>query len=438
MQDGREGSSCSGPSTPSPAGRPRAFVVVPGEGIEPSRAEAHGFLRPARLPIPPSRLSGSRVAAGGPRAGLVALLLVVTAGCTIETSPPPNGPTIAYLFDGAPADADLVSSPALAGLELAAREAGHVEIEPVDVGVSHDEAIASLRALGEDRDVVAAVIAPWTAPPAGAIELLAAESVPVVSFSWAWGPPEEDAGLWISFAADRAREAVILLSAAKDLVSDGAPLCLASDDDVTSRALMRTAAELGEATGDPELELPGIVANERAATADAVAARIRDARCPILVWIGSATSLDPVVSSIEDPPSIVGPSRMKTDGGLAVASSGVVVRTVCACVDVSLWTEPRSQRFVHDLQSESGAPPGPFAVEAYDAGRLLIGLIEGERGTREALAGALEGLTRFSGLVETYTFDASASRAPAPPDAGVWSAAGSRWLPEPSPSGLPA
>jgi hypothetical protein len=28
---------------------------VPGEGVEPSRAEAHGFLRPARLPIPPSR-----------------------------------------------------------------------------------------------------------------------------------------------------------------------------------------------------------------------------------------------------------------------------------------------------------------------------------------------------------------------------------------------
>ncbi len=362
---------------------------------------------------------------------------MVAAGCTTETSSPPNGPTIAYLFDGAPADADLVSSPALGGLELAAREAGHVEIEPVDVGVGHDEAMASLSALGEDRDVVAAVIAPWTAPPAGAIELLADDGVPVVSFSWAWGPPDEDGGLWISFAADRAREAVILLSAAKDLVPDGASLCLAGDDDVTSRALILTAAELGEATGDPELELPG-VASERAATADAVAARIRDARCPILVWIGSATNLDPVVSSIEDPPSIVGSSRMKTDGGLAVASSGVAVRTVCACVDVSLSTEPRSQRFVHDLQSESGAPPGPFAVEAYDAGRLLIGLIEGERGTREALAGALEGLTRFSGLVETYTFDASASRAPAPPDAGVWSAAGSRWLPEPSPSGLPA
>ncbi len=29
--------------------------AVPGEGVEPSRAEAHGLLRPARLPVPPSR-----------------------------------------------------------------------------------------------------------------------------------------------------------------------------------------------------------------------------------------------------------------------------------------------------------------------------------------------------------------------------------------------
>jgi Periplasmic binding protein len=364
------------------------------------------------------------------------LLLLVAAGCTTEASPPVNGPTIAYLLDGSSADADLVTAPALAGLELAAREAGNIEIEPLDVGVGHDEAMASLGALGEDRDVVAAVIAPWTAPPEGAIELLAADGVPVVSFSWAWGPPEEDAGLWISFVADRAREAVILLSAAKDLASDDAALCLAGDDRVTSRALLMTAGELGEAAGDPELVLPGLVASERAATADAVAARIRDARCPTLLWIGGATDVVSVLSSIEDPPSIVGTSRMKTDGGLAVASSGIMVRTVCGCVDVSLSTEPRLQRFVHDLQSESGAPPGPFAVEAYDAGKLLIGLLEGENGTREALAGALEDLSRFRGLVEAYIFEPAGWRAPASLDAGAWGAAGSRWLPEPSPPRL--
>ena len=41
------------------AGRHGRIVrTVPGEGVEPSRAEAHRFLRPARLPVPPSRPSG--------------------------------------------------------------------------------------------------------------------------------------------------------------------------------------------------------------------------------------------------------------------------------------------------------------------------------------------------------------------------------------------
>ena len=30
--------------------------MVPGAGIEPARANAHWFLRPARLPVPPSGL----------------------------------------------------------------------------------------------------------------------------------------------------------------------------------------------------------------------------------------------------------------------------------------------------------------------------------------------------------------------------------------------
>ncbi len=122
---------------------------------------------------------------------------------------------------------------------------------------------------------------------------------------------------------------------------------------------------------------------------------------------------------------------MKTDDGLAVASLGVTVRTACGCVDVSLPAEPTSQRFVHDLQAESGAPPGPFALEAYDAARMLIELLEGESGTREDLADALAELTRYIGLVDSYTFEPTGSRAPANLDAGLWRAAGSRWLPEP-------
>lgn len=410
--------------------RRRIVHRVPGEGVEPSRAEAHGFLRPARLPIPPSRPDGSRVMARGLPAGLAGLLLLVAVACTEDISPPGSPvPAIAFLFDGSTPDAELVISPALAGLELAAHEAGGIEIEPVNVGLGREEVTASLRSLGGDRGVVAAIVAPWTAPPDGATELLAAEGVPVTTLSWAWGPPEEGEGLWISFVPDRAREAVILLSGAGDFASEGSPLCLAGDDHVTSRVLLTTAEALGQAAGDPELVMAGIVEAERAATADGVAARIRDTGCPVLVWIGGTPAAASVLSSIREPPPVLGTSRMKTDDGLELASFGSPVFTACACADVSLSTAPHRQRFVHDLQAESGAPPGPLAVEAYDAGRLLIGLLEGTEGSRRDVVSGLDDLNRFGGLAGGYTFQSDGSRAPERLAPDIWRAAGSRWLP---------
>ncbi len=409
---------------------------VPGEGVEPSRAEAHGFLRPARLPVPPSRPGGSRVAARRLPAGLSCLLLLVA--CTGDTSPAEeNAPTIAFLFDGSAPDAELVTSPALAGLELAAHEAGGIEVEPVNVGLDREEVVASLRSLGDDRGVFAAVVAPWTAPPPGAIELLGDEGVPVVTLSWAWGPPRDDDGLWVSFVSGRAREAVVLLSAAARSVPEDAAVCLAGDDHVTSRALLETAAELGQAAGDPRLLMAGIASSGRASTG-AVAARIGEAGCPVLAWIGGTQTVASVLSSIRNPPSVVGTSRMKTDDGLELGSSGVAVSTSCACADVTLSTEARWQRFVHDLQAESGAPPGVFSVEGYDAGRLLIGSREGTGGVRSAVASALGHLTRFSGLAATYEFESDGSRASEQSAAGIWQAVGSRWLPDSTPAGASA
>jgi substrate-binding family protein len=412
----------------------RIIRTVPGEGVEPSRAEAHRFLRPARLPVPPSRPGRPRVARSG-RAALAGLLLLVAAACGEDVSPSgTTGPTIAFLFDGSPSDAELVTSPALAGLELAAHEAGGFEIEPVNVGLDHEEVTASLRDLGEDRGVVAAVVAPWTAPPGGAIDLLAAEGVPIVTLSWAWGPPREGDGLWLSFVAPRAREAVILLSAA-NVAPEGEPLCLAGDEHVTSRALLATATPLGEAAGDPQVLTVGIAESGKAASADAVADRIRDSGCPVLVWVGGAEAAGSVLSSIHSLTAVVAASRTKTDEGLALASSETAIFTVCACVDVSLSTEPRLQRFVHDLQAESGASPGAFAVEAYDAGTLLIGFLGGDGATRGRVAEEMDDLTRFEGLAERYAFEPDGSRRAGSIRAGRWRAAGSRWLPEAAPVG---
>jgi substrate-binding family protein len=367
------------------------------------------------------------------------VLLLIAVACTEDTSPAgATTPTIAFLFDGSTPDAALVTSPALAGLELAAHEAGRIEIQPVNVGLDREEVTASLRSLGDDRGVFATVVAPWTAPPPGAIELLGAEGVPVVTLSWAWGPPTDGDGRWVSFVAGRGREAVITLSGAAGSVPEDAAACLAGDGHLTSRALLETAAQLGLAAGDPRFLMAGIASSGRAATAEVVAARIRQAGCPVLVWVGGTPVAASVLSSIPNPPSVVGTSRMKTDDALEIASSGVELFTVCACADVTLSTEPRWQRFVHDLQAESGAPPGPFAVEAYDAGRLLIESIERSDGTRQSLAFALNDLTRFAGLAGAYTFESDGSRAPEPSVVGIWRAAGSRWLPRPMPTGTSA
>jgi hypothetical protein len=413
----------------------RVVGEVPGEGIEPSRAEAHGFLRPARLPIPPSRPTGSSVAARGVRTGVVGLVIIVALACTQHVSRSvATAPTIAFLFDGSAPDAELVTAPALAGLELAAHEAGGVEVEPVNVGLDLDEVTASLRDLGADRRVAAAVVAPWTAPPEHAIELLAAAGMPVVTLSWAWGPPREGKGLWVSLAAGRAREAIILLPGAN--AGPGLRLCLGGDDDVTSMALLSTAEQLARGVGNPELRTVGVAETGRPGTVGAVAARIAGAGCTLLDWVGSAGAAASVLSPIAHPPSVVGTSRMKTDAGLELTSSGAAVFTVCACADVSLSIDPTSQRFVHDLQAESGSPPGPFAVEAYDAGRLVIDLGE-DRLTRGRVAKGLGDLVRFRGLVDSYAFEPDGSRSPGSLRTGLWRAAGSRWLPEPASAGHP-
>jgi ABC-type branched-subunit amino acid transport system substrate-binding protein len=367
----------------------------------------------------------------------VGLLAVASVACAGDGLTPASDDvaTIAYLFDGAPSDAELVSAPALAGLELAAHRAGGIEIEPVNLGVARDEAMASLRALADDPDVVAAVVAPWTAAPSGAAELLADRGLPVVTLSWAWGPPPGGDGPWLSLAIGRAGEAISILSEATRTAPGAGSVCVAGDEHPTSLALSETVEELGRAAGNPPVVAVGIAPTGPAATAGAVARRIAEAGCDPMIWTGGAIAAEGLVPRLADPPAVFGTSRIKTDDGLAVATSGVEVTTVCACTDVSLSMEPLHQRFVHDLQAESGAPPGPFAVEAYDAGRLLTDIVRGiptgsDTGDlRREVAAALHGLTGFGGLVGAYTLEPDGSRAPRTVAVGRWRAAGSRWLP---------
>ena len=107
------------------------------------------------------------------------------------------------------------------------------------------------------------------------------------------------------------------------------------------------------------------------------------------------------------------------------------VLTVCACADVTLTLDPVLQRFVHDVQAESGAPPGPFGVEAYDAGSLLASIVTDIPGDdlRAGVVAALGDAADVEGIAGDYAFEPDGSRAPRTMPVGVWRAAGSRWLP---------
>jgi hypothetical protein len=402
---------------------------VPGEGVEPSRAEAHGFLRPARLPIPPSRPGRTSVAGRASAKVAVALAGALLVGCVGRTpagdgstpSAPPTIHTIAFLFDGSPQDADLVSGPALAGLELAAQRSSGIEIEPVNVGDDPDAAVEELGAIGDDPGVVAAVVAPLTAPPQGALAALGAAEVPVVSLSWAWGPPGGGSGLWRSLAADEETEGALLLDA-----GTGGLACIAGDGEATSRSLADTVS--GLAAGDPAILDAGTVDPGRPATASAVAGRL--SRCRVVLWTGGVDSAALLFSEVPDPLAVVGTSRLKNDTTLEmVAGAQARADTVCGCVDVTLSQEAPLQRFVHDFQAASAGPPGPFAVEAYDAGRMLVGLLREGVATRAGLAGRLTALRSFRGLVREYRFGADGALTPGSVTSGRWRASGSRWLP---------
>ncbi|HEX6399728.1 MAG TPA: hypothetical protein VF108_04555, partial [Actinomycetota bacterium] len=349
----------------------------------------------------------------------VAGALLASAGCGGSPAPD-DAPRIAFLFDGSWGEADEVAGPTLAGLRFAALDTGDPEtIQPVNLG----EGLAILREVAADPNVVATVVAPWTAAPPAATGLLVETEMPVVSLAWAWGRPSAEAP-WIRLAPDLATEAELLLAAG----APATPRCTVGDRHPTSGPLATAVRAAAGRTG-ATVQRAGVVDERRSSTADAAAARLTASGCRSVLWTGGAAALDLLVEAAPDLRSVIGTSRVKTEGGIGVGATHPVrtILATCPCADVTLARDPALQRFVHDFQSESGSAPGPFAVEAYDVGRWLLRVARegGRSGVREALtrAGAVDG------LLGTYRIGTDGSLLSSPAPAGTWRAFGSRWLP---------
>jgi branched-chain amino acid transport system substrate-binding protein len=125
----------------------------------------------------------------------------------------------------------------------------------------------------------------------------------------------------------------------------------------------------------------------------------------------------------------VGSERIRDQGFLeAVGEAGEGALAICPCVDVSTSTDLAAQRFIQDYQSEFGLPPGPYAVEGWDAARMLVAAFREGAVERGPVSTALEVMTAFDGLAGTYRFGFGGDLTDAAASVRISRVEGGRWL----------
>jgi len=375
-------------------------------------------------------------------------ILVVLGACDARTpsatgsssgSPPPS-PTspapsafdtlkVAYVQDLAPEQALDTTLPPLQAIELAFATAAASEETPSPIEVVAFDTQGDPIAIGELAAEIAAdpsFIAAFAAPNLGGlgqlVELLGPDGVPVLSLS-ARDPVEGAApGTFLRFVAPLPVQAASL--------ADGVNVLRPRDGDVC--LVLPPADETRFSNAVREGLSSGLRVFEVDAEGDVPA--VPPAECGTVVWTGDGVGGAALASSFKDaaPPSpilIGGPGLREPDflGEAGTAAEGAVA--FCSCADVSTALGLGAQRFIQDYQSEFGTPPGPYAVEAWDAAHMLLDAIQDARSSREGLLARLAATPRFEGLGRAYAFADGELAKPA--DAVlVYRVEGGRWTPE--------
>lgn len=332
---------------------------------------------------------------------------------------------VAYVQDLAPEEALDTTLPPLQAIELAFATAASSGLLSTRVEVVGFDTQGDPTAIGEvaaeiasDPSFIAAFAAPNLGGLGGLVDLLGPAGVPVLSLS-ARDPVEGAApGAFFRFVAPLAVQASSLAEGVKALRRPDGDVCLVvppTDDTRFSKAVRKALS-------------PGILVLEEDTTGEAPEIPLRN--CGTVVWTGDGVGGAALASSLEDaPPSPVligGPGLREPDflGEAGTAAEGVIA--FCSCAEISTALGLGAQRFIQDYQSEFGTPPGPYAVEAWDAAHMLIGGLDGAGPSREGLLARLASTPRFGGLGGAYAFAGGELAQPA--DAVlVYRVEGGRW-----------
>jgi hypothetical protein len=347
----------------------------------------------------------------------VAATLLLGACAPADTTPVPSA-KVAYLENiGVPDHVELVSQ---AFLALSDRLQGSAfEVVEVDAS-SADAAATAAEDVANDPAFVAAVIAPFVTVSGAAIRRLRRGGIPIVSLSSdpSTAPESEgsapQAGAWIRWVADRARQADLLAGLARQAAAGG-PVCAAAAPDPWSAGTGRAVLE---ALGPSAVDLGDLRGAEGAARA----------HCAVLVWAGYADDAVAVRTSVPAGLPMIVADGAQTGSYLAAVPVGTETLAACPCVDLSTSTAVDAQRFLNSFQAANGLGPGVYAAEAWDLGGLISRAPGGDR--RARLNGVFRDLQRYDGVAGIYRLG------PEGDGIGVHAvrAVGSRWVPVAAPN----
>lgn len=308
--------------------------------------------------------------------------------------------------------------PAFEGAQLAFAAAEHSGMPVVAELVRFDLASdpSSLDQVAADPAYVAAVVAPDVG--GGVSRRLVEAGLAVVSLSPYGRPPTDPMDAWRRLVPTVRAQGAVLARYLERARGSRAGLCLLADPITASGLLPEVRAAF---RGD--VPLTATLSPEE------VADPVRRAGCPLVLWDGDGASAAAAIARLPRRVRLLGGERLRDAAFLADAgerAEGAV--SACGCVDLSTSIAIAAQRFIQDYQSEHGLPPGPYAVEAWDAAGLLLDALRSSDATRETVAGQVRATVRLDGLL-SYAFASTGELAR--PETGVHlaEARGGRWIP---------
>lgn len=338
-----------------------------------------------------------------------------------ETNSPsllPEPVKVAFVQDLSPEGALERTLPAFNAAELAFSNAAldedkNVTTELVAFDIAGDPATAEAVAaeiVGDPRFV--AVIA---APYLGGQEALARAlgEVPLLSLSADGDVNDLEPGRRLRFVAPVRDQAVALADLAISRPQSRRGVCLAPAtlDAGLDRALERALEQEIEVTDAFD------------------AADVLETGCGVVVWAGDGLGGARFALELDGTRvRMVGGSGLRDPDFLDDAGrSAEGVLTICSCADVSTSLDLVAQRFIQDYQSEYGSPPGPFAVEAWDASHLLIQTLRAPTPSRTDVAASIAETSSFDGLGGAYRFEGGELARPES-SIRIYRVEGGRWI----------